>query len=96
MEERPLELTDNALGNSYIVAEVLRCINVALLCVQRHPEDRPNMSMVLLMLSGQTILPQPKQPGFFIERNLPLAYSKSVKHEPFSAYGSTVTVLEPR
>ncbi|EOY12731.1 S-locus lectin protein kinase family protein, putative [Theobroma cacao] len=95
MEERPLELTDNALGNSYIVAEVLRCINVALLCVQRHPEDRPNMSMVLLMLSGQTILPQPKQPGFFIERNLPLAYSKSVKHEPFSAYGSTVTVLEP-
>ncbi|XP_017980503.1 PREDICTED: G-type lectin S-receptor-like serine/threonine-protein kinase At4g27290 [Theobroma cacao] len=96
MEERPLELIDNALGNSYIVAEVLRCINVALLCVQRHPEDRPNMSMVLLMLSGETILPKPKQPGFFIERNLPLAYSKSVKHEPFSVYGSNITELEPR
>ena len=96
MEERPLELIDNALGDAYNVAEVLRCINVALLCVQQRPEDRPNMSLVLLMLCGESILSQPKKPGFFIERNLPLADSTSVKSESYSIYGSTGTSLEPR
>ncbi|XWS27932.1 hypothetical protein CRYUN_Cryun25bG0022900 [Craigia yunnanensis] len=96
MEERPLELIDNALGDTYNVAEVLRCINVALLCVQQRPEDRPNMSLVVLMLCGESILSQPKQPGFFIERNLPLADSMSVKSESYSIYGYTSTSLEPR
>ncbi|XVF04051.1 hypothetical protein REPUB_Repub05bG0047700 [Reevesia pubescens] len=96
MEERPLELIDNALGDSYNVADVLRCINVALLCVQQRPEERPNMSLVLLMLCGESILPQPKQPGFFIERNLPLADSIPVQNESYSIYGSSITSLEPR
>ncbi|OMO90118.1 S-locus glycoprotein [Corchorus olitorius] len=73
IEERPTELIDNALRDqSYIETEVLRCIHVALLCVQRRPEDRPNMSSVLLMLGGVSKLPQPKQPGYYIvENNLP-------------------------
>ncbi|XVE80253.1 hypothetical protein DITRI_Ditri14bG0124900 [Diplodiscus trichospermus] len=80
MEARPLELIDNALGDTYNEDEVLRCINVALLCVQQRPEDRPSMSVVLLMLCGESILPEPKQPGFFIERNLPLADSAEIKN----------------
>ncbi|WRX29397.1 S-locus glycoprotein domain - like 10 [Theobroma cacao] len=97
MEERPLELVDNAIGDSYTVAEVLRCINVALLCVQQRPEDRPNMSLVVLMLCGESTLPHPKQPGFFLERNLPpAADSASSKQELYSLDGSTITALEPR
>ncbi|MBA0759220.1 hypothetical protein Gotri_022138, partial [Gossypium trilobum] len=42
--KRPLELIDTALSDLYNATEVLRCINVALLCVQQSPLDRPNMS----------------------------------------------------
>ncbi|KAA3467579.1 G-type lectin S-receptor-like serine/threonine-protein kinase [Gossypium australe] len=80
-EKRPIELIDKALGDSYDATQVLRCINVALLCVQQSPSDRPNMSLVLLMLCGESILPQPKQPGFFIQRYLPMADSISVENE---------------
>ncbi|WOG90564.1 hypothetical protein DCAR_0309808 [Daucus carota subsp. sativus] len=48
-----------------------------LLCVQQYPEDRPNMSSVLVMLTSKVSLPQPKQPGFFTERKLDEAYPSS-------------------
>ena len=96
IEERPLELIDNALGEFYNVTEVIRCINVALLCVQQRPEDRPKMSLVILMLCGESTLPHPKEPGFFLERNLPPAESALGKQEPSSVDESTITALEPR
>lgn len=71
MEERPLELIDNMLEKSAVFSEIIRCIHVGLLCVQKQPEDRPNMSTVVLMLGGESSLPQPKQPGFFTERFMP-------------------------
>ncbi|RWW47395.1 hypothetical protein BHE74_00046624, partial [Ensete ventricosum] len=42
-----LDLVDEAIGDSYPKAEVLRCMKVGLLCVQERPEDRPTMSAVL-------------------------------------------------
>ncbi|KAM6556077.1 hypothetical protein CsatB_003096 [Cannabis sativa] len=44
--------------------EALRCIHIGLLCVQQMPIDRPNMSSVVLMLSGERLLPQPKPPAY--------------------------------
>ncbi|MCL7046165.1 hypothetical protein MKW94_016119 [Papaver nudicaule] len=67
------ELMEPGLGdsNSASCQEVLRCIQVGLLCVQKHPEDRPSMSAVVFMLSSEnSSLPEPKQPGFFVERSL--------------------------
>ncbi|XP_050381651.1 receptor-like serine/threonine-protein kinase SD1-6 [Argentina anserina] len=65
-----LELIDPCLKESYIEFEVLRCIQVGLLCVQKLPTGRPEMSSVLLMLSSEGVaLPQPKEPGFFTERS---------------------------
>ncbi|XP_022753204.1 G-type lectin S-receptor-like serine/threonine-protein kinase At4g27290 isoform X2 [Durio zibethinus] len=94
-EERPLELIDKALGDFYIITEVLRCIHVALLCVQLHPEDRPNMSSVLLMLGGESTLPQPKKPGYFIEKSLPSADKRSGEQSS-SLNEFTITLLEAR
>ncbi|XVF70460.1 hypothetical protein PTKIN_Ptkin11bG0163400 [Pterospermum kingtungense] len=91
-EEKPLELIDNSLGNSYIVAEALRCIHVALLCVQQRPEDRPNMSSVLLMLGGESALPQPKQPGYFIEKSLPTPDCTSGKQSSLNELTITLEV----
>ncbi|KAK1391770.1 Protein kinase domain-containing protein [Heracleum sosnowskyi] len=50
--------------------EVFRAIQIGLLCVQQYPADRPTMATVVLMLTSEISLPQPKQPGFFIERKL--------------------------
>ncbi|XAR65795.1 Non-specific serine/threonine protein kinase [Bertholletia excelsa] len=70
VEGKALELLDPHGEGSIPMLEVLRFIQVALLCVQKVPEDRPNMSFILLMLTTETAkLPQPKQPGFYTERN---------------------------
>nr|GEU77467.1 receptor-like serine/threonine-protein kinase SD1-8 [Tanacetum cinerariifolium] len=68
-EGNPLELVDEFLVEKFSEDEVLRCIQIGLLCAQEQPEDRPSMSKVLLMLSSETIqLPQPKCPGFYIRK----------------------------
>jgi hypothetical protein len=44
----------------------VRCINIALLCVQENAVDRPTMSEVIAMLSSEpVILAEPKQPAHF-------------------------------
>ncbi|XP_075650674.1 G-type lectin S-receptor-like serine/threonine-protein kinase At4g27290 isoform X2 [Castanea sativa] len=69
-EGRALELSYTCLEDSHSRSQILRCIQVGLLCVQKFPEDRPIMSCVYSMLTNEeAILPQPKQPGFFIERS---------------------------
>ncbi|CAN4102826.1 unnamed protein product [Withania somnifera] len=70
-EGKALELMDECLKESLSESQVLRCIHVGLLCVQKLPEDRPTMASVVFWLENEgLVLPQPKQPGFFIERNI--------------------------
>ncbi|OMO94638.1 hypothetical protein COLO4_16243 [Corchorus olitorius] len=69
-ENKELELLDETLGDSFSPSEVTRCIHVALLCVQDHVEDRPNMSAVVSMFSSEGKLPQPKQPTFTFQSRM--------------------------
>ncbi|CAI0439137.1 unnamed protein product [Linum tenue] len=70
-EGKPEEVMDETVkDSSWVLSEVVRCIHVALLCVQQGPEDRPNMSNVVLMLSSDILLPEPTEPGFFTERKV--------------------------
>ncbi|XP_057458964.1 G-type lectin S-receptor-like serine/threonine-protein kinase At4g27290 isoform X2 [Lotus japonicus] len=62
------ELIDDCMSDSCIKSEVLRCIQIALLCLQHHPDDRPNMTSVVVMLSSENSLPEPKEPGFLIKK----------------------------
>ncbi|KAG6756511.1 hypothetical protein POTOM_039941 [Populus tomentosa] len=96
MEDRSLELTDNTLGDSHALSEIIRYIQVGLLCVQQQPDDRPNMSTAVLMLGGESSLPQPKQPGFFLERNVPHTESSSSNYKSTSTYEITMTAQYPR
>lgn len=90
-------MDDTELDGSCAPTEVSRCIHIALLCVQRQPEDRPNMASVVLMLGSEGSLPAPKQPGFFTERNpLEAENSSSSKLESHSINDMSVTVLEAR
>ncbi|TXG53178.1 hypothetical protein EZV62_022347 [Acer yangbiense] len=53
LKEKKLEmLVDPDLQNNYIEAEVEQLIQVALLCTQGSPMDRPKMSEVVRMLEG--------------------------------------------
>ncbi|CAI0431225.1 unnamed protein product [Linum tenue] len=64
-EDRALEIVDPSMEEgSYNTREVLRCIQIGLLCVEENVEDRPNMLTTVLMLSSAMPLPLPKQPSF--------------------------------
>ncbi|KAJ9563226.1 hypothetical protein OSB04_008386, partial [Centaurea solstitialis] len=66
-ERKPLELVDSSLIEADYTFKMVRSIQVGLLCVQNNQEDRPNMSTVVMMLSSEGQLPEPKHPGFYIE-----------------------------
>ncbi|KAK7324621.1 hypothetical protein VNO77_28335 [Canavalia gladiata] len=95
-EGRPTKLMDAFLGERCTPSEVIRCIHVGLLCVQQRPEDRPDMSAVILMLNGEKLLPQPKAPGFYTGRDIAEADSLSEKFKLFSNNDISLTVLEAR
>ncbi|KAJ4839038.1 hypothetical protein Tsubulata_025657, partial [Turnera subulata] len=71
-EGKALELVAEFFVDSCEIWEVIRAIHIGLLCVQELPEDRPSMSTVVLMMGGEGALPDPKQPGFFTERDIVL------------------------
>ena len=92
---RPLELLDSTLRDSNSVEEVLRCIQISLLCVQKDPTDRPTMASIILMLNGHSVtLPSPEQPAFFLhsnaDPNMPMETDQSTVKE------ASVTELDPR
>ncbi|QHO31639.1 hypothetical protein HN51_019822 [Arachis hypogaea] len=89
-EDKCLEIVDASIRDSINLTEVIRTIHVGLLCVQRNPEDRPSMSYVLTMLSSEWELPQPKKPGFFIERDV------VGDHSTLSNNELTATQVHPR
>ena len=96
-EGRPLELVDECLGNSCSISEVLRCIHLSLLCVQQQTEDRPSMSSVVVILGSESELPQPKKPGFFLEKDPNEGgHGFSSKDERSSTNEMTITLLEAR
>ncbi|GLT83433.1 hypothetical protein SLE2022_017230 [Rubroshorea leprosula] len=95
-EGRPMGLVENVLGDFTVPSEVLRCIHIGLLCVQQRPEDRPDMLSVILMLRGESALPEPKQPGFFTGRNLPIVNSSGCKTGSSSINEVSITQLDGR
>ncbi|KAL0659196.1 hypothetical protein Bca4012_079781 [Brassica carinata] len=51
-EETPLELVDQTILENFPAEEVTRCIQIALLCVQHEPTDRPHVSTIVSMLTS--------------------------------------------
>lgn len=62
------ELVDPTLGGVFKPAEVMHYAQVALLCAQEDPTDRPTMSDVVALLNFESInlLPDPKKPSELI------------------------------
>ncbi|XP_044451987.1 putative receptor-like protein kinase At4g00960 [Triticum aestivum] len=65
------QMMDESL-NGYPRSQALRCIHIGLLCVQPDPDDRPQISTVIFMLTRDTMeLQPPAQPAFFFGTESP-------------------------
>lgn len=101
-----MELLDPVLKDSYSRNEVIRCIQIGLLCVQEDPADRPTMTTIVLMMNSYSVtLPLPNQPAFFFQsrtegRVLPnkgLESDQSTSRSmPWSINDVSISELDPR
>ncbi|VAH29318.1 unnamed protein product [Triticum turgidum subsp. durum] len=62
------KLVDPSLGGRSPGGQMLKLVNIGLLCVQDSPADRPTMSAVNVMLSSSTVsLQAPSRPTFCVD-----------------------------
>ncbi|GKV30860.1 hypothetical protein SLEP1_g39632 [Rubroshorea leprosula] len=68
-EDTGLDMMDPSLHKDYNEGQALKCIQIALLCVQDDAADRPTMTEVVSMLSSENVVvPNPRQPIFVSKR----------------------------
>uniref|UniRef100_A0A7N2LTA2 Bulb-type lectin domain-containing protein n=1 Tax=Quercus lobata TaxID=97700 RepID=A0A7N2LTA2_QUELO len=73
-----IALIDPMIYEPYFEMEMLRCIHVDLLCVQKFAKDRFMVSVVTCMRKSEIVdIPRPKQPAF-TKREKPLKDSSRV------------------
>ncbi|GKA65617.1 cysteine-rich receptor-like protein kinase 10, partial [Tanacetum coccineum] len=90
------ELLDPTMAETSSKDEVMRCINIGLLCVQEDVDARPSMSSVLNMLNNFSLtLPSPKRPPFYLFKR-PASYVTNIKSGPGSKDESLITEIHPR
>ncbi|CAE5963041.1 unnamed protein product [Arabidopsis arenosa] len=101
-EGKGLEIVDRInidSSSSTFRTQILRCIQIGLLCVQERAEDRPEMSSVMVMLGSETTaITQPKRPGFCIgKRPLEADSSSSTQcDDECSVNQITLSVIDAR
>ncbi|KAG6407561.1 hypothetical protein SASPL_130553 [Salvia splendens] len=97
---RGRKLIDPALmsASTTPIHDVMRCIHIGLLCVQKNARDRPPMASVLVMLhSFSATFSVPLEPAFFVPHgNKELARSLEIKPTEFSKNEASITEFYPR
>ncbi|CAN1220409.1 G-type lectin S-receptor-like serine/threonine-protein kinase At4g03230, partial [Linum perenne] len=92
-EEKVMEVMDQSLSETCVANEFLRCVNVALLCVQEDSNDRPTMASVVSMLGSETAsLPRPKEPAFSTKRQNSQQNSSTTGSSSVATMETTSTV----
>lgn len=92
-----MELIDPCIRGACSRDEVLRCIQVGLLCVQDSAVDRPAMPSLVLLLGSETAdLPLPKLPRSTSITGSVDAYSLSGSQEIESLNEVTVSSVDGR
>ncbi|GMN68843.1 hypothetical protein TIFTF001_037896 [Ficus carica] len=68
-EGRGIEFVDSSLDDSLSLCKLMKCIHIALLCVQDNANDRPSILEVSSMLRNDNIAMKiPKRPAFSIKK----------------------------
>ncbi|XP_028791094.1 G-type lectin S-receptor-like serine/threonine-protein kinase At1g11410 [Neltuma alba] len=99
-ENRAMEIIDPSLKYETCLEyddEVLKCIQIGLLCVQEYASDRPTMLEVVSMLENDSTLPPPKQPAFVFKETTRDHSNQSIGEEANNSLcGMSTSVIEAR
>lgn len=99
-EGQGMQIVDQILDDSYSTFKVERCLQVALLCVQENPVDRPSMLEVSSMLKNEAaVITSPKKPAFSIKEDDELnkeCGKCKMRQAIFSVDDATISKVEPR
>jgi serine/threonine protein kinase len=95
-EEKALDIVDPMLEQACPPHEVLRCVQIGLLCVQEFPDDRPAMLEVVFMLGNEITLPSPKKPAFVLRTRSGQDLPAMSRRAACSVNEVTVTMVEAR
>ena len=93
------QLVDPSVLAAGGAAAALRCVHMALLCVQDHACDRPDIPYVVMALgSDSSVLPMPKPPTFTLQCSSSDrdGLFRDKADEPYSACDLTVSMLHGR
>ncbi|KAF6154140.1 hypothetical protein GIB67_016392 [Kingdonia uniflora] len=94
---KALYIIDSSMDDGIATQEVLKCIQVRLLCVPENATDRRTMSSVIFMQDNETTMPSIKQPAFIL-RSSPRDpdYSSTTGTGSCSINDMTITAVECR
>ncbi|CAJ1813926.1 unnamed protein product [Sphenostylis stenocarpa] len=95
-DETALSILDPKLKEKYGDVEVMRCIQMGLLCVQDSPDARPTMLTIVSYLSSHTIeLPSPREPTFFLHQRMDpiVTHESSSGQAPNSSTPSSINEI---
>ncbi|KAG6502196.1 hypothetical protein ZIOFF_042085 [Zingiber officinale] len=101
-EGRAMEFIDPVIKESAnstsLKSSVTKCLNLALLCLQDHPNDRPSMAAVVVMLESETVVPTPpRPPTFATDRSFSeTEESSTVELKAISSASVSITMLTGR
>lgn len=91
-----MELVDPTIVETCSEDEVMRCINIALLCVQEDVDARPSMAYVLNILNNYSIdLPTPTRTPHYLPKRHD-SYSSNSKSVSKSTDESLITNVYAR
>ena len=95
---KSMEFMDPSLDDACSSCKLTRCMQVALLCVQENPADRPSMLEVDSMIKNETAaIAIPRRPAFAAKRDEVEADGKSASgHEIGSVNVTTISQVLPR
>ena len=85
-------LTDPIIRDGSL-SEILKCMNLVLLCVQENEADRPTMASTFLMLNGLS-LPAPSHPAFFMHSISQMSMSTGTNSDQFQSRNTQFSVDE--
>ncbi|KAI6703205.1 hypothetical protein NL676_012341 [Syzygium grande] len=96
-DNRCMEFIDPSLDDSSSSCKLVRCMQVALLCVQEKPGDRPSMLEVSSMLKNEfSALNFPKKPAFSINKDEDEDDKCLLKEAIHSVNDASISELFPR
>ena len=95
---RGAEFFEASLDDSSSSCKLIRCMQVALLCVQENPADRPSMVEVFTILKNESTaaISTPKRPAFSVTRDEKEESKDIGRKKVFSVNDATITQVIPR